>query len=247
MLIEFCLPVRNEEKILAQNARRLHDFIEESAPDYSWRIVIIVNGSDDSSAVIARQLEETGGGRFKAKYLVGGGKGLALKEYFRESAADILVFMDIDLAVSLDNLPALITPVHSEGYELVIGSRLMSSSHTDRALWRSLTSRCYNLLSRLVLRHGFSDLQCGFKAMRRSLFVSLQPWLVDNFWFFDTELVVSAVYGKRAVKEIPVNWQENRYDERKSKIRIIYDVWPFVQNVFRLRRRLRTFKYPDNI
>lgn len=83
--------------------------------------------------------------------------------------------------------------------------------------------------------------------MRRSLFVSLQPWLVDNFWFFDTELVVSAVYGKRAVKEIPVNWQENRYDERKSKIRIIHDVWPFVQNVFRFRRRLRTFKYPDNV
>ena len=166
------------------------------------------------------------------------GKGQALKTYFSKSLADILVFMDIDLAVSLDNIYDLIKPISTGACDLVIGSRLIAGAHTDRSVWRGFTSRVYNWLSRFVLGHSFCDLQCGFKAVRRTAFWQLLPYLVDGEWFFDTELVISATHLNLAVREIPVDWRENRYDQRKSKVRVMRDAWSFIRNLFRLRFRL---------
>lgn len=241
MLIEFCLPVKDEEKILEANARRLMRYLTEEAGGYDWRVVIIVNGSTDKSAEIAGRLSSNDE-RFLTKALSRGGKGHALKEYFRQSQADILVFMDIDLAVSLESVPGLVCPVISGAADLTIGSRLMPGSCTDRSFWRSFTSRSYNFLSRLLLRHEFTDLQCGFKAIRRTAFDRIYPALNDDQWFFDTELVILARRVGHLVTEMPVNWQENRYDDRKSKVHVFRDAWSFIASLVRLRRRLKTEK-----
>ena len=239
MMIEFCLPVKNEEKILAVNARRLYDFLLAAKPSYDWRIVIIVNGSSDSSWALASQLTAEDADHFQAEHLAIEGKGAALKKYFLLSRADILVFMDVDLAVSLKNLSGLLSPLLADQADLMIGSRLLFSSRTERSFWRSFTSRVYNLLSRFLLGHDLSDLQCGFKAMRRSLFEDLSAYLKDDAWFFDTELTAWSLERGWRVQEIAVDWQENRYDRRQSKIKVLRDAWPFVLNLLKLRRRLR--------
>lgn len=235
MKIDFCLPVRNEEKILADNVKRLRNFLIAQHYLFDWQVVIIVNGSEDASAKIARELE---GDHVSSKTISTEGKGVALKTGFQESTADILVFMDVDLAVSLDNIQSLIDGIIDENYDLVIGSRLLPQSHTSRSGLRDLNSRLYNLLSRIVLQHNLSDLQCGFKAIKKNIFNEAKPFLRDNQWFFDTELVMVTQYLGYKVKEIPVDWQENRYDERKSKVKVLRDAWPFIINLFRLRKRL---------
>jgi len=246
--VEFCLPVRNEEKILAANVRRLFDFLQAQELVTNWQIVIIINGSQDQSAAIAQNLVNQDRIRFRLHEIERGGKGLALKQYFSISRADVLVFMDIDLAVSLDNLPALLAPVLEQNADLVIGSRLLPDSRTSRSFWRSFVSNVYNLFSRIILGHDLSDLQCGFKALTRELFNRVQPLLKDDHWFFDTELVVFSSHFGYRLKEIPVNWREDRYDQRKSKIRVIIDVWSFLKNLFFLRRRLRFVKkYHGNV
>ena len=248
IFIDFCLPVKNEEKIMAANARRLCDFLEAQKLAEDWQIVIIVNGSQDNSEAIAQGLVDENSGRFRLYCLKDGGKGLALKKYFAVSQADILVFMDIDLAVSLDNLPSLIAPILRHENDLVIGSRLLPGSQIDRSFWRSLVSHSYNIFSRLVLSHSLSDLQCGFKALTRELFDRVRPFLLDNNWFFDTELVVFAVRLGYRIKEMPVDWREDRYDDRKSKIRVLVDVWAFIRNLLCLRGRLhRLKKHLDNV
>ena len=219
MYIEFCLPVKNEEIILAANAKRLEDFINQLGLT-DWSIVIIVNGSDDSSSQIAASLESLSPEHFKAVTFSEGGKGYALKQYFKMSRADVLVFMDIDLAVSLNNLPNLLDPVVSGSCDLVIGSRLLPESDTSRSFWRSFSSKIYNSLSRIILDHNYSDLQCGFKAMARNKYNLVEPYLLDRKWFYDTELVLVAKKIGLNISEIPVAWQENRYDKRKSKVSV---------------------------
>lgn len=247
-LIDFCLPVKNEEKILEANALRLFDFLESQKLEEEWRIVVIVNGSNDNSRVIAQKLVDEKGQRFKLYYVEKGGKGLALKQYFKISQADILVFMDIDLAVSLANLPSLLSPICGQKSDLVIGSRLLPGSQINRSFWRSLVSHSYNIVSRLILGHNLSDLQCGFKALTKELFNRIQPFLFDDGWFFDTELVIFASHFNYRVEEIPVNWREDRYDDRKSKIRVFVDVWAFIKNLFLIRGRLcRIKKYPGSV
>ena len=57
-MIEICLPVKNEEQILAVNTLRLVAYLElVDLPD-DWKIVILVNGSEDSSWQIAQELAD---------------------------------------------------------------------------------------------------------------------------------------------------------------------------------------------
>ena len=57
---------------------------------------------------------------------------------------------------------------------------------------REVISRCYNLLLQITLGAGFSDAQCGFKAIRADQARALLPLVEDTGWFFDTELLVLA-------------------------------------------------------
>lgn len=241
MLIEFCLPVKNESNILKANTLHLLDFLN-SLDLGDWRVVVIVNGSDDDSYAIASSLECEHGHHFRAVNYKKGGKGWALREYFRQSRADVLVFMDVDLAVALDSLPNLIKPILNWEADLVIGSRLLPTSITSRSFLRSFTSKGYNYLSRIFLKHRLSDLQCGFKAIRRSGYKLVEPYLRDDKWFFDTELVTIAKALEMRILEIPVAWKENRYDKRKSKVSLVRDIWSFLGNLVRLRARIKNIK-----
>lgn len=247
MLVDFCLPVKNEEKILEENIKRLNGYLTAQSWPFTWQIVILLNNCSDDSEKIAERLI-TNSKQIKKSIIVGAGKGRALKGYFRESRADILVFMDIDLAVSLENLPALLDPLVKEERELVVGSRLLKNSRTSRSWWREISSRFYNYLSRLILNHNFRDLQCGFKAFRRELFTKIEPYLYDDAWFFDTELIVLAHYFHYRILEIPVDWQENRYDLRQSKVKVFKDAWGFFKNLLAFKKRINKIKkYPDNV
>ena len=56
MLIDICLPVHNEEIVLEKNTLRLFEFCKKQFFPFEWRIVIIINGSNDRSLEIARTL-----------------------------------------------------------------------------------------------------------------------------------------------------------------------------------------------
>lgn len=244
MLIDICLPIYNEEKILTANVLKLLTYLQTAgffkslAPSHAWQITLIINGSYDRSSLIANDLQQKYPGKIKIKEFKESGKGRALKEYFLISTAEILVYMDSDLAVALDNLPALLEPILKNEADLVIGSRLLKASKTDRSSIRNLTSQIYNFLARMILRHNFSDSQCGFKAFRKEVFVSVIPQLQDKHWFFDTELLVFSKILKWRIKEIPVDWKEERYQARKSKINFFRDGFRFFYFLLKLKGRL---------
>jgi len=235
MSIDFCLPIYNEEKILDKNIRTLLEYLNARNFDFAWKIILINNGSTDNTAAICAKLKSD---RVLVESLDKSGKGLALRTYFTKTEADAIVYMDIDLAVSLDSLPDLIEAI-SQGYDLAVGSRLLAESQTTRSFKREVSSRIFNLLSRLILRHNFSDSQCGFKALKKSLFSAVCPHLRDDRWFFDTELIVSAHRLGYKIKEIPVAWEENRYDKRASKVNVALDSFIFLACLAKLSLRLR--------
>lgn len=250
MMIDFCLPVKNEEKIIGDNLVKLRDFLVLQNYSFSWQIVVILNNCDDRSENIVQSLVLENPQQFKYLSISPPGKGGALKYYFSISNADILVFMDIDLAVSLENINALINPIIKNDYDFVIGSRLLENSQVERSFFRSISSLIYNILSRKLFCHNFRDLQCGFKAFKSEVFAKTKPYLKDNKWFLDTEMVLIAKFFKFRIKEIPVNWAENRYAQRKSKVNVYRSAWGFIKNMIRLRLLISSLaiskKYRDN-
>ncbi len=243
MLVEFCLPVKNEESILQNNALKIKDFLSQHRPSYDWRIIILVNGSDDSSLTIAQELAASDPIHFQARFLAKGGKGLALKSYFKDSSAELLVFIDIDMAVPLSNLDPLLYPLLTDQADLVVGSRLLPGARVNRPWLRGLSSHIYNYLARLFFDYQISDLQCGFKALKRSLFNRLQPYLLDDQWFLDTELIIFAHYFGYRLAEIPVDWEERRYKSRQSKIKVFSDSFIFFRNLLNLKKRLHALEH----
>lgn len=238
MLISFFLPVYNEEKILEKNVLKLFKYCEEQNFNFDWRIIIVVNGSSDNSFILAEKLAGDSGGKIIALNIVSPGRGNALKKTWLENKADVLVYMDIDLAVSLDDIKDLINPIIKGDYDMAIGSRLLPESKISRSFIRELSSQTYNFLSKVILVHKFSDLQCGFKAIKREVFEKIAPFIKDNKWFFDTELIIIAHRLGFKIKEVPVDWEECRWDERKSKVNLLRDSSKYIADMLKFKIRV---------
>jgi putative flippase GtrA len=137
------------------------------------------------------------------------GRGRALHAVWSTSDAPVLVYMDVDLSTDLAALAPLVAPLVSGHSDLAIGTRLGRGSRVVRGAKREIISRCYNLILRSTLAAGFSDAQCGFKAIRADVARQLLPYVTDTGWFFDTELLVLAERSGLRIHEVPVDWVDD--------------------------------------
>ncbi len=238
MLIEFTFPCYNEEQLLQKNCLKFLQYLKDQNYHFDWRIILIINGSSDSSEKIALDLEQKNP-EIRAFIIKEKGRGNAIKTYFDQSQADFLIYMDIDMAVSIENTNDLINPFLTENYDVVIGSRLLKISKTERSFIRELSSRTYISLSKIIIKHKFSDLQCGFKGIKKEDWTKISPHIEDRGWFFDTELLLWGQLLGLKIKEIPVNWSENRYEKRKSKVKLVRDSLVFIKKLIQLRKRIK--------
>ncbi|MCX5112393.1 bifunctional glycosyltransferase family 2/GtrA family protein [Streptomyces sp. NBC_00378] len=206
-VLDVVVPVFNEERDLEPSVRRLHAHLCETFP-YPFRITIADNASTDSTpriaARLADELPEAQWFRLAEK-----GRGRALRTAWSLSTAPVLAYMDVDLSTELTALLPLVAPLLSGHSDIAIGTRLAPGSRVVRGPKREITSRCYNALLRSVLAVGFSDAQCGFKAVRRDVAERLLPLIQDSEWFFDTELLVIAERAGLRIHEVPVDWVDD--------------------------------------
>lgn len=206
--VEIAIPIYNEEIELKQNVLRLRNFLDKNLKFYSWHIVIADNASSDNSSFIAKSLARKYSG-IEYIYLLGKGRGRAVKTVWKTHTADLYAYMDIDLSTDLSHFPRLLDSL-SKGYDIAIGSRLLSGSKvTKRPLKREIMSRGYNLLIKFLFKTHFSDAQCGFKAVTRSVVRNLVDNIQDKDWFFDSELLILGEKTGYKIFEEPVLWVDN--------------------------------------
>lgn len=207
LALDVVVPVYNEQATLQASIHRLHDYLTRSV-GWSWRITIADNASTDATAALADALA-AGRPGVMAVHLPLKGRGRALKQVWLSSPAQVLVYLDEDLSTDLAALPPLVAPLLSGHSDLAIGTRLGRSARVTRGGKREFISRSYNLLLRQAMSVGFSDAQCGFKAIRRDVAQRLVPLVEDDGWFFDTELLILAERAGMRIHEIPVDWVDD--------------------------------------
>lgn len=232
--VDVVIPVYNEVKVLEQSSLTTLALFDQN-PQYDWRLVIADNGSNDGTSELARQLESRDP-RMKALVLTVKGRGLALREAWLSSDADIVSYMDVDLSTDIAHLPELIAMVAERGCDVAIGTRLAKGSKTDRQLKREVTSRGYVALIRLTFpRLRISDAQCGFKALNRRAVEAVVPRIENRMWFFDTELLILAHKAKLKICELPVRWVE----DKDTKVKIVSTALEDIRGLARMRFRRR--------
>jgi glycosyltransferase involved in cell wall biosynthesis len=228
--VEIVVPVKNEEYDLGPNIRRLREFLDTAFP-FAAEVCIADNGSTDATYEIAALLATELPG-VRVVRIEQPGRGRALKQVWSASDAEVLAYMDVDLSTNLSALLPLVAPLVAGHSDVAIGTRLARGSRVVRRPLREAISRGYNLLLRATLATGFSDAQCGFKAIRRDVAVELLPLVEDTSWFFDTELLVLAERAGLRIHEIPVDW----VDDPDSRVRIAKTVAEDLRGIARMSR-----------
>jgi putative flippase GtrA len=229
--VDIVIPVHNEEADLDASVRRLAGYLDERFP-LPWTITIADNASVDRTWGIACRLANEVEG-VRAVHLEQKGRGRALRAAWLASEAPVVAYMDVDLSTDLDALLPLVAPLLSGHSDLSIGTRLASGARVVRGPKREAISRAYNLLLKAILRSGFSDAQCGFKAVRADVARELLPMVEDQGWFFDTELLVLAEENGLRIHEVPVDW----VDDPGSTVDVVRTARDDLAGVWRMLRR----------
>ena len=226
--LEIVVPIYNEENELEDNINKLYSFLSRNFRHLKWRITIADNASTDKSLLIAKKLAARNKG-INFLHLTQKGRGRAVKNAWAKSKADYLSYMDVDLSTDLKYLKPLISSL--KDYQLAIGNRLMDRSIVkERPLNREILSRGYNILIKLLFKVNFSDAQCGFKAITKKAAESLLPFIKDNAWFFDSELLIIAEKAGFSIFQLPVHWTDNP----GSTVRVLKTVFGDLAGLWRL-------------
>jgi putative flippase GtrA len=229
--VEIVIPVYNEEASLEASIVRLHRYLRDNFR-LTWVITIADNASQDQTWGIACRLAGNLDG-VRAVHLDQKGRGRALRAVWSTSRASVVAYMDVDLSTDLDALLPLVAPLLTGHSDVAIGSRLAPGARVVRGPKREVISRSYNMILRATLHNGFSDAQCGFKAVRADVAQALLPLVEDNGWFFDTELLVLAEHNGLRIHEVPVDW----VDDPDSRVHVASTAMDDLRGIWRMLRR----------
>jgi hypothetical protein len=234
VLLSVVLPAYNEAEELETAVTKVSHALDKTC--YGYEIIIAEDGSTDGTAELSEQLTQ----RYpfvrhihREQRL---GRGTALNNAFQHCNGEVLVYMDLDLATDLKALKPLIDAIVVEGFDVSTGSRMLPESIVERTLRRSISSKSYNFLVRHMLGSKVKDHQCGFKAFKKEVVLSLLGEVEATHWFWDTEILVRAQRHGFKVKEIPVEWTSGK----GTKVNLSKDSWNMFWQVTNLWWKLKT-------
>ena len=216
--IQIVIPCFNEELILEKNIKILHEYLKINLQNYNYTIIIASNGSTDNTDIIAKKISHEIQ-CVQYVYIKDKGRGNALRTIWQDSNADIMGFTDADLSLSIDTLPILIDAINNKECDIAIASRYNKHSKTiGKSKTRTIISLVYSYMIRNAFRVSFRDPQCGMKIINKYIAKTIIPYVKDNTWFFDTELLVYSEKLGYTVKEFSTTMIES---SRPSSVNII--------------------------
>ncbi len=156
--ISVVIPLLNEEESLPE----LVDWIARVmiGNSFSYEILLIDDGSTDSSWSVIEKLAETNtnlkGIRFRRNF----GKSAALNTGFAETTGRVVITMDADLQDSPDEIPILYHRVVNENLDIISGWK---KKRYD-PLSKTIPTRLFNWATRKLSGIYLHDFNCGLKA-----------------------------------------------------------------------------------
>lgn len=171
MDISVVVPLFNEEESLPELCQWIQRIVKEQG--YSYEILLVDDGSSDSSWKVVEQLHQADpnirGIKFRRNY----GKSAALNQGFQLAAGKVVITMDADLQDSPDEIPGLYRMITEEGYDLVSGWK---RKRYDSKLTKNIPSKIYNATTRRLSGIKLHDMNCGLKAYRAEVVKSIEVY-----------------------------------------------------------------------
>ena len=233
MKISVCIPMYNENRVIADTAKTLSDYMSAHFEDYE--ILFCSDGSTDGcdktvEALALPCVRVVG-------YAQNRGKGYAVRTAMLAATGDIRMFTDADLAYGTDVIQAVAQAfeAHPEA-QLVIGSRnLQKDGYEGYTRLRRVASKAY--IRVLCIAGGFklSDSQCGCKAFRGEAAEKIFSRCEIDGFAFDFEAILWAVKYGMPIHEIPVRV----INHGPSKVHVVRDTFRMLRDLRRMRKRIQ--------
>jgi len=192
--IALIIPALDEELALAT-------VLDELPRSLFAQVIVVDNGSRDSTAAVAR----AGGARVVSEPRRGYGRACLAGLAALDGAADIVVFMDADASDVPAEAPALLEPILRGEADLIIGSRRLGRAAPAALAWHQRWgNRLVVGLIRLLFGFRYTDLG-PFRAIRRASLAQLA--MRDTNFGWTAEMQVKAVRRGLRVREVPVSYR----------------------------------------
>ncbi|OGI21314.1 MAG: hypothetical protein A2808_01460 [Candidatus Moranbacteria bacterium RIFCSPHIGHO2_01_FULL_55_24] len=238
------IPSYKEGERIGRNLLEIDKYLKSK--NYTYEILIVVDGSPDNTAEIARnyalQIPHVRVIDNKENH----GKGYVVRQGLLEATGRYRVFLDADGSTSITHLDAFL-PQFEEGYDVVIGSRDIEGAfiQVHQPKHREIMGDMGNWLIRIVLGlWAYPDTQCGFKILSAKAAEAVANRMVVDRFGFDFELIaLSEKLGFR-VKQMPVRWMNEEGSTvsltgKNGFIQVIIDLfktrWRFLTGAYRVR------------
>ena len=236
MKISVCVPMYNENRVIAKSAKTLSQYMSENFEDYE--IVFCSDGSTDGcdKTVEALNLPNVR----VIGYEKNQGKGCAVRTAILAATGDVRMFTDADLAYGTGVIKQVADAfANNPDAEMVIGSRnLDKSGYEGYTFLRKIMSKVYIKVLCIAGGSKLSDSQCGCKAFRADAAEKIFSRCEVNGFAFDFEAILWAVKMKMKIVEIPVRVIHHG----ESKVRIIRDTLKMFKDLAEMKKRIRKAK-----
>jgi len=225
--LSLVIPALNEARRIPATLTAVIDYL--AARRYTAEVIVVDDGSrDGTSAVVhdaARRLPATITVRVlrHARQL---GKGAAVRSGCLAARGDFVAFTDADLAVPIEELSAVLEPLHS-GCDVAIGTRIHPDGSDMRAsqpVVRRIAGAGFTRMRRRLAAQDIADSQCPMKAFRAEVVPDLFRSQRLRGWSFDVEILYLAQRRGLRVCQVPVVWRHVGGSHLRPSLRLAAQV-----------------------
>jgi glycosyltransferase involved in cell wall biosynthesis len=236
--VSIILPCYNEEAILQTNLNTIVSYMREKSYNYKWEILIINDGSKDSTGEIAEEFAKLNDNIRVIHHPTNLNLGNALKTGFYNAKGDILVVLDIDLSYSVDHIERMVDKLIISSADIVVASPYMKGGQvTAVPFLRKIMSKWVNKFMRFAAQEKYYTFTGMVRAYRREFIRTLN--LKTKDYEVNPEIMYKAMILRARIVEIPANldWTEqNKFSgQRTSSIRVIRGFFSGIMSGFIFR------------
>jgi len=226
--VSVVVPTYNEEENIEDFIKKLKSELE----DYSLEI-IVVDDSDDSTASIIRDIDDSGSEINLIEREGKSGIGSAYKLGFSRAEGEKIVQMDADFSHRPEQIEKLLEAL--EDTDIVVGSRYVDGGERNDPFFRRINPLIGSYLYQYALGSPVSDVTSGFKAYNKETAEEIPEDIPDGFHFQAASLIYLIDNGAE-VKEVPIDFRPRRAGEPKYSFEDFTDNVKLLLKLFKTKR-----------
>ena len=209
--VSIIIPVYNEEKTIIDINKKVN---LQKINSISMEIIVINDGSKDHSLELLKNNP-----KLYTKLInleKNKGKGAAVREGLKSAVGDYILFQDADMEYDPSEYEKLLEPVIKFDADIVMGSRLMTSSLTRHGgyarnrIGNNFITSLFNLLNNTT----FTDIYSGYLIFRRSNITPSK--LRTDGWEQQAEILSKIIRNSSKIYDVPIVYHGRTYEEGKK-------------------------------